>query len=349
MALQSLQSLGFGSSEEFCLCAVSEDIENDIHPAPRALFHFGAELCLFLPLFDDSVDFLCFPAVNAFVVLDSAQCFGALENEAGDVDGENGWRIVQTARVGEGLVGHGDGDRNGAELGGGVDVDEAVLAHDEDGEPRRPDVLLCPGEDDCVFCEVGDGPRHERGGVVGDEREQGVLWQEMEGERRGGRIVVRELDAVDGLVLAVVDEGGIGGEGVRVVGGDVVKGLGVFRVVAGVGGNVDRRAAGHSPGLFRCLFAPGAGHGIVHDPLIMIGIKQVMTGEHIEDDSGELAGAASLCKEDGMGRRHTKLGADEMFEFSDESSKLFRSMGDFSNAYAGPVKVKQALCGFFKH
>jgi len=192
------------------------------------------------------------------------------ENEAGDVDGEQRWGVIQTLALRERLVRQTQRYGRRAELRRRVDVDEAVLSYDEDREPSGAQVFLCAREDDGVLAEMRDRAGHERGRVVSDEREQPAALA-REARKREGRLrgrVWRKLHAVDRLVLAVVDERGRGREGVLAVRRHVVEGHAVLGIPACVEHDV-RAATAEALGLLIGLFAPGAGEDVVHDALVV--------------------------------------------------------------------------------
>ena len=282
-------------------------------------------------------------SVEALKVRDAAQFLHILEDEPGDVDGEHRRGVVQALALRERRVGQTQRDGYRAELRRGVDVDEAVLPHDEDRQAGGADVLLRAGKDDGMFAEMRDRPRHERRRVVANEREEAAALarQEREGEgrRRGG--IGRELDAVDGLVLAVIDERGGAREPVLAVERYVVVGDVVLRVPA----RVDRDlcvGAAETSGFVVRLFAPRAGEDVVHVALIVreIRIEQPMAREEVQHDGGELGGPTALGEEDGVGRRDLQLGPDERFGVGEKRDEFLGAMGKLGDADARIVEVE---------
>ena len=211
-----------------------------------------------------------FSSVKRLEVREAAQLLHMLEHEPSDVDGEQRRGVVQALALRERLVGQTQRNGNCTECCCGVDVDEAVLSYDEDRQPRGTDVLLRAGKYDGVLAEMGDRAGHERGRVVADEREEAArARQEVEGKGRLRGGVRRELDAVDRLVLAVVDERWRGREGVLAVWRNVVEGHTILGVLASIERDVHAGATGKAPSLVVCLFAPRAGEDVVHDALVV--------------------------------------------------------------------------------
>ena len=271
MTFQALHTCLFCTSKEARFRAVPEDVEDNVHPTTRALLDLALEHSPFLAEPYGRVHAFRLLSVECLKVRHAAQLLHAFENEPGDVDGERCWGVVQTLALRERLVGQTERHGRRAELRGRVDVDEAVVSHDEDRDARRAQVFLRARKDDRVLSEMRDRAGHERGRVVADEREQPAALareaREREGGLRGG--VRRELHAVDRLVLAVVDERGRGGEGILAVRRHVVERHAVFGVPAGVERDVRNGAACEALGLLIGLFAPGAGEDVVHDALVV--------------------------------------------------------------------------------
>ena len=267
--------------------------------------------------------------VELFKVRDAAQFLHIVEDEAGDVDGEHRRGVVQALALRERRVGQ--TQRNGyrAELRRRVDVDETVLPHDEDRQAGGADVLLRAGKDDGMVAKMRDRPRHERRRVVANEGEEAAALARQErkgkGRLRGG--VGRELDAVDRLVLAVVDERGRAREPVLAVERYVVEGDVVLRVPACVDGDLCAGAA-EAFGLVVGLFAPRAGEDVVHVALIVreLRVEQPMAREEVQDDGGELGGPTALGEEDGVRRRNFELGPDERFGVGEKCDEFLGAM-----------------------
>ena len=211
------------------------------------------------------------PSVERFVIREPTKFLHALEHEPSDVNGEQRRGVVQALAQRQRPVRQAQRNGDRPELRRCVDVDETVLPHDENRQPRRTEVLLRASKDYGVFAEMGNRARHERGRVVADEREEAaaLAGQAPEGEGRLGGGVWGELDAIDGLVVTVVDEGGRGREGELAVRRHVVEGHAVFGVPAGVDRDVHAGATAEASGLLVRLFAPRARDGVVHDALVV--------------------------------------------------------------------------------
>ena len=148
---------------------------------------------------------------------------------------------------------------------------QQVLAHDDDGQARGTHVLLGACVDEAVAGDV-DGPREDRGGEVGHERDVAGL-----------RHVV-ELDAADGLVGRVVQvAGGFWNREGSGFGGGRVGGGGL------VGGHDDVELVG--TGLLDGLGGPLAG--------VEVG-DRVTGGGQVEGDAGELGAGPALKEEDAV-------------------------------------------------
>ena len=145
---------------------------------------------------------------------------------------------------------------------------QQVLTHDDDGQARWSHVLLGAGVDEAVAGDV-DGPREDRGGEVGHERDLTGL----------GHVV--ELDAADGLVGRVVQVAGrLGHREGAGLGGGGVGGGGL------VGGHDDVELVG--AGLLDGLGGPLAG--------VEVG-DRVTGGGQVEGDTGELGAGPTLEEE----------------------------------------------------
>ncbi len=244
-------------------------------------------------------------------------------------------------------------DGNRAELRGGVDVNKTVLPHDEARQPRRADVLLRAGKDDGVLGEMRDRAGHERGRVVADEREEAAALarEAREGEGRLGGGVRRELDAVDRLIFAVVDERGSGGEGVLAVRRHVVEGDAVLGVPAGIERDVHAGAAREASGLVEGLFAPRAREDVVQDAVVVgeLRIEQPVAREEVQHDGGELRGPAALGEEDGVRRGDVQLGPDERLDVGEERDEFFGTVRELGDADARVVEIEQSLRGLLEH
>ena len=150
--------------------------------------------------------------------------------------------------------------------------------------------------------------------MVADEGEEATALAreavEREGRLRGE--VRGELDAVDRLVFAVVDESGRGREGELAVGRDVVEGHAVLGVLASVERDVHTGAAAETSGLVVGLFAPRARENVVQNALIIgeVRIEEPVAREEVEHDGGELGGPAALGEKDGVRRGDVQLGPD---------------------------------------
>lgn len=340
MALESLHALLLGPSDEFCFCAVTKDVKDDVHPATRTLLDLCAVYTLCLAVTQGVIDLFRFASVDLFVVLYAAEFLGSVQDEARDVERKDGRCVVETDSVCDGLVSHGNGHGRCTECCCCVDVDETVVADDEDGEACWADVLLCAGKDEGVICEAGDGAGHEGGGVVRDEREEGVGREAVEREGGGGGGVVGELDTIDGLVLAVVDQRGVGRERVLRVRRDPRECL------AGLAPRVcsDVHPRRTQPlRLLASLFAPGAGEDIVENRLGVVRVQQTVAGEKVVDDSRELSCTAALSEEDVVRGRDAELGADQGLCLFYESGEFLGAVGDLCDADAGAFKVEQGI------
>lgn len=232
-----------------------------------------------------------------------------LEDETADVDGEAGRGVVEGGAVGVGLVVEHDGSD-------GLGLADEIPAHDDDGDPRGPHVLLRPCVDQRELGDV-DGLGAEVGGHVGDQDAVPVL----------GDGVVLELHAVDGLVGADVEESGVG----------------VLREGAGVEGR-DRGVLGGLPGpeqvgpavlggLLVGLVAPGARHDEVG------GV--VGPGAQVEGDGGELGRGAALEEEDGVVVGDPKEGAQIGLRLLDHAVELLAAVAHLHDAHARPAVVVQ--------
>ena len=161
MTLQALHASLFCAGKEARFRTITEDVEDNIHPTARALLDLALEHSTFLAEPYGRAHFFHFLSVDRLEVRDAAQLLHVFENEPGDVDGEQRRRVVKTLALRERLVGQTQRHGRRAEFCRRVDVDEAVLSHDEDREPRRAQVLLRTRKDDCVLAEMWDRTGHE--------------------------------------------------------------------------------------------------------------------------------------------------------------------------------------------
>ena len=258
MPLEVGEPGGLGAGQEVGVPGGVGQGEGHVHPGPRALLNrVGVEV----GGVDEAVEELGLGAVALGHRLQAAAVLDPVADEPQQVDGEGGGRVEHGVGVGHLLVVQdGGGHRAGPP--------QQVLAHDDDGQARGPHVLLSAGVDEAVAGDV-DGPREDRGGEVGHQRDLADL----------GHVV--ELDAADGLVGRVVQVAGRLGhrEGAGLGGGRV-----------GGGGLVD----GHDDveligsGLLDGLGGPLAG--------VEVG-DRVTGGGQVEGDAGELGAGPALEEE----------------------------------------------------
>jgi len=230
-----------------------------------------------------------------------------LEDEAADVDGEAGRGVVERGVVGVRLEVKHDG-RDGLR---GADE---VLAHDGDGDAGGPDVLLRAGVDDAEAGDV-DGLGAEVGGHVGDEDARLVP----------GLRVVLELDAVDSLVGADVEEPGLG----ILLDGVEGRERGVLAVLARPGDG----GGGELLGLLEGLVAPGAGH----DEVSGVGGPRA----EVERDGGELRGGSALEEEHVVGVGHREERTQVGLGLLDGGVELLPAVAHLHDAHPGAVVVHQ--------
>ena len=198
-----------------------------------------------------------------------------------------------------------------------------------------------------------DGAREEVGAHVCDE---------VGAVGRGG-----ELDAVHGLVVAVVGEGGVcggGGGSVGVGRSDLAK-LAVI-VLAGVCDDVDVFGASEAGGFLRGLERPGAGDQVVQLHLLDLLAQLLLVvadllclcrhpdGDHVVDDSTEFAAATALQEQDLVAIGAVRLGDVQQLSQAGlcvcEDGVCFgRAVGDFCDADSRVVVVEQCLGRFFQH
>ena len=261
MALEVGQARGLGAGQEVGVEGGVGQGEGHVHPGARALLdRVGVEV----GGVDGAVEELGLGAVALGHRLQAAAVLDPVADEPQQVDGEGGGRVEHGVGVGHLLVVQdGGGHRTGPP--------QQVLAHDDDGQARGTHVLLGACVDEAVAGDV-DGPREDRGGEVGHERDVAGV----------GHVV--ELDAADGLVGRVVQvAGGLGdGEGA---------GLGRGRVGGGglVGGHDDVELVG--AGLLDGLGGPLAG--------VEVG-DRVTGGGQVEGDAGELGAGPALEEKDAV-------------------------------------------------
>ncbi len=184
---EPLHALCLGPREEARLRALTNHIEHYVHPARAAGLHMAAQYALRLARAQRGVHLRLLALIDLRIVLHAAECRAAAQHEARHVKRKHGRGVRHAELLRKGRVRERVRDWCAAETRGGVDVDDAVLPHDRDGEPRGPDVLLRARVHDRVVREARDRARHERRRVVAHEREQPVAGEEVKREGRGVR------------------------------------------------------------------------------------------------------------------------------------------------------------------
>jgi hypothetical protein len=175
----------------------------------------------------------------------------------------------------------------------------------------------------CADVDDVDGLGAEVGGHVGDEDASFVC-----------RVrVVLELDAVDGLVGADVEEGGV-----RVLGdGGGGREGGVLAVLAGPG----EGGGGELVGLLEGLVAPGAG-----DEEVGGGGGG---GAEVERHGGELGGRAALQEEHLVGVGHGEQRAQIGLGLLDGGVELLPAVAHLHDAHPGAAVVDQLRLRLLEH
>ena len=295
MPLEVGEPCGLGAGQEVGVAGGVGQGEGHVHPGPRALLNrVGVEV----GGVDVAVEKLGLGAVALGHCLQAAAVLDPVADEPQQVDGEGGRRVEHGVGVGHLLVVQdGGGHRAGPP--------QQVLAHDDDGQARGPHVLLSPGVDEAVAGDV-DGPREDRGGEVGHQRDLAGL----------GHVV--ELDAADGLVGRVVQiAGGLGHrEGA---------GLGSGRVGGGglVGGHDDVELVG--AGLLDGLSGPLAG--------VEVG-DRVTGGGQVEGDAGELGAGPALEEEHAVVVGHGQEAAQGGLGVGRAGHEVGPTVGDLQDGHS---------------
>ncbi|KAJ6438292.1 bZIP transcription factor domain-containing protein [Purpureocillium lavendulum] len=166
------------------------------------------------------------------------------------------------------------------DLAGDVDAREKglrqqALLDDDDGDARGAQVLLGAKEDDGKVAH-GDLAGEDVGRHVGDDNGPGAVGLGLEALGEGG-----ELDAVDRLVVAVVDHGGVVGQLPRRLVGDGAELAVVF--LARVGDDVDVLGAKEPGALGGGLLGPAAGDDVVELQLLLdLGLEVLDEGGLVE-------------------------------------------------------------------
>ena len=264
MALQVGEALLHGLGHELGVQVGGSGAEGHVHEGAGVLLGSHGEE---LGVVQHVVEHVGLGDVDLLHAGGAALLLQPVAHQAEHIDAPAGRGVVHGVLVDHVLVVH-DG------RGDGQLVASQVLPDDGDGQASGSQVLLGTGEDDAVLAHV-HGTGQDVGGHVADQRHAVGLRD------------VLPLGALDGVVGAVIEVGGVGAQLQVALGGDI----GVLAVLGG-GGDVDLTVL---LGFLHGEVCEVAGHSVVG----LAGLADQVHGDH-----AKLHGAATLQEQDFIALRH---------------------------------------------